>query len=119
MPSVSPRCRDRGRHRGVASYPLVSALLTHQMVAGLISPPQIDGILDRADLDGNCEIEYEGDDVPCRPRAVLKGCPARVLMAQRVRLSCPAEFVKEAPRTLKVNLVKLAKQNGAELGFLS
>jgi len=29
------------------------------------------------------------------------------------------EFVKEAPKTLKVNLVKLAKNNGAELGFLS
>jgi len=29
------------------------------------------------------------------------------------------EFVKEAPKTLKVNLVKLAKANGAELGFLS
>jgi len=29
------------------------------------------------------------------------------------------EFVKEAPKTLKVNLVKLAKSNGADLGFLS
>ena len=29
------------------------------------------------------------------------------------------EFVKDAPKTLKVNLVKLAKANGAELGFLS
>lgn len=29
------------------------------------------------------------------------------------------EFVAEAPKTLKVNLVKLAKSNGAELGFLS
>ena len=29
------------------------------------------------------------------------------------------EFVKEAPKTLKTNLVKLAKNNGAELGFLS
>ena len=29
------------------------------------------------------------------------------------------EFVKEAPKTLKTNLVKLAKENGAELGFLS
>lgn len=29
------------------------------------------------------------------------------------------EFVEEAPKTLKVNLVKLAKNNGAELGFLS
>ena len=29
------------------------------------------------------------------------------------------EFVNEAPKTLKTNLVKLAKNNGAELGFLS
>ena len=29
------------------------------------------------------------------------------------------EFVKEAPKTLKTNWVKLAKNNGAELGFLS
>ena len=29
------------------------------------------------------------------------------------------EFVKEAPRTLRVNLVKLAKQNGHDLGFLA
>ena len=29
------------------------------------------------------------------------------------------EFVKEAPKTLKTNLVKLAKNNGADLGFLS
>jgi len=29
------------------------------------------------------------------------------------------EFVAEAPKTLRVNLVKLAKNNGAELGFLS
>ena len=29
------------------------------------------------------------------------------------------EFVANAPKNLKVNLVKLAKANGAELGFLS
>jgi ribosomal protein L9 len=29
------------------------------------------------------------------------------------------EFVKEAPRTLRINLVKLAKQNGHDLGFLA
>ena len=29
------------------------------------------------------------------------------------------EFVAEAPKTLKVNLVKLAKSNGSKLGFLS
>jgi hypothetical protein len=29
------------------------------------------------------------------------------------------EFVAEAPKTLKTNLVKLAKKNGADLGFLS
>mmetsp|Transcript_46198 Transcript_46198/g.69662 ORF Transcript_46198/g.69662 Transcript_46198/m.69662 type:complete len:127 (-) Transcript_46198:21-401(-) len=28
------------------------------------------------------------------------------------------EFVSEAPKTLKTNLVKLAKKNGGELGFL-
>ena len=49
---------------------------------------QISKILERADGDDNCVIDYD-------------------------------EFVAEAPKTLKVNLVKLAKQNGAELGFLS
>ena len=29
------------------------------------------------------------------------------------------EFVKEAPKTLKTNLVKLAKDNGSALGFLA
>lgn len=29
------------------------------------------------------------------------------------------EFVKEAPRSLRTNLVKLAKQNGHDLGFLA
>mmetsp|Transcript_43539 Transcript_43539/g.114438 ORF Transcript_43539/g.114438 Transcript_43539/m.114438 type:complete len:195 (-) Transcript_43539:288-872(-) len=29
------------------------------------------------------------------------------------------EFVKEAPKTLRTNLVKLAKQNGHDLGFLA
>ena len=28
------------------------------------------------------------------------------------------EFMMEAPKTLKTNLVKLAKNNGSELGFL-
>ena len=28
------------------------------------------------------------------------------------------EFINEAPKTLRTNLVKLAKQNGGELGFL-
>ena len=28
------------------------------------------------------------------------------------------EFCKEAPKTLRTNLVKLAKANGDELGFL-
>ena len=28
------------------------------------------------------------------------------------------EFVMEAPRTLRVSLVKLAKKNGHDLGFL-
>jgi len=29
------------------------------------------------------------------------------------------EFVKEAPRTLRTNLIKLAKKNGHDLGFLA
>merc|ERR1719488_156535 len=29
------------------------------------------------------------------------------------------EFVKEAPKSLRTNLVKLAKQNGHDLGFLA
>ena len=49
---------------------------------------QIDGILARADADGNATIDLE-------------------------------EFISDAPKTLKTNLIKLAKQNGADLGFLS
>lgn len=49
---------------------------------------QLEGIIDRADMDDNEVIDFE-------------------------------EFVKEAPRTLRVNLVKLAKQNGHDLGFLA
>ena len=48
---------------------------------------QIDGILKRADANGDGVISIE-------------------------------EFCKEAPKTLKTNLVKLAKQNGNDLGFL-
>ena len=29
------------------------------------------------------------------------------------------EFVKESPKALRINLVKLAKQNGHDLGFLA
>ena len=29
------------------------------------------------------------------------------------------EFVKETPKTLRTSLVKLAKQNGHDLGFLA
>jgi len=53
-----------------------------------LSDKQIETILNRADSDDNCVIDYD-------------------------------EFVAEAPKTLKVNLVKLAKSNGADLGFLS
>mmetsp|Transcript_23680 Transcript_23680/g.71018 ORF Transcript_23680/g.71018 Transcript_23680/m.71018 type:complete len:173 (+) Transcript_23680:215-733(+) len=53
-----------------------------------LKPAQIDQILQRADDNDDCVIDYD-------------------------------EFVKEAPRTLKTNLVKLAKNNGAELGLLS
>merc|ERR1719152_221345 len=53
-----------------------------------LSDAQIDKILERADSDDNCVVDYD-------------------------------EFVAEAPKTLKTNLVKLAKNNGAELGFLS
>lgn len=48
---------------------------------------QIDGILKRADANGDGVISIE-------------------------------EFCTEAPKTLKTNLVKLAKQNGSDLGFL-
>ena len=69
--------------------------------------------MSRADEDDNCDAL----------------CPDRNVGAARIRKwgyrSMPAgvidydEFVKEAPKTLKTNLVKLAKNNGAELGFLS
>eukprot|EP00930_Biecheleria_cincta_P073531 TRINITY_DN6080_c0_g1_i1.p2 TRINITY_DN6080_c0_g1~~TRINITY_DN6080_c0_g1_i1.p2 ORF type:complete len:193 (+),score=48.62 TRINITY_DN6080_c0_g1_i1:73-651(+) len=48
---------------------------------------QVDGVMTKADLDGNEEIDFE-------------------------------EFAKTAPTTLRQNLVKLAKKNGNDLGFL-
>jgi hypothetical protein len=48
---------------------------------------QIDGIIKRADLDKNGEIDWE-------------------------------EYVKAAPKTIRTNLVKLAKKNGTEMGLL-
>ena len=53
-----------------------------------LTEAQIDKIMDKADSDDNCVIDYD-------------------------------EFIDNAPKTLKTNLVKLAKNNGAELGFLS
>ena len=53
-----------------------------------LTESQIDKIMDKADGDDNCVIDYE-------------------------------EFIDNAPKALKVNLVKLAKNNGADLGFLS
>ena len=52
-----------------------------------VDDKQVDGIVGRADVDGNEVIDFE-------------------------------EFVKDAPKTLRVQLVKLAKQNGDDLGFL-
>ena len=48
---------------------------------------QVDGIMNRADVDDNAVIDFE-------------------------------EFVKDAPKTLRTQLVKLAKKNGNDLGFL-
>ena len=48
---------------------------------------QIDGIVKRADLDKNGEIDWE-------------------------------EYIKAAPKTIRTNLVKLAKKNGTEMGLL-
>ena len=53
-----------------------------------LTEAQIDKIMDKADSDDNCVIDYD-------------------------------EFVDNAPKTLKTQLVKLAKNNGADLGFLS
>ena len=53
-----------------------------------LTEAQIDKIMDKADGDDNCVIDYD-------------------------------EFVDNAPKTLKTQLVKLAKNNGADLGFLS
>lgn len=49
---------------------------------------QINGIFDRADVDGNGSIDMD-------------------------------EWLASAPKTLRTNLIKLAKKNGGELGFLS
>ena len=60
----------------------------HALGFKFLQEKQVDGILARADVDGNEVIDF-------------------------------AEFVKDAPKTLRTGLVKLAKQNGHDLGFLA
>ena len=56
------------------------------------------------------------DSGPLRT-AVTKGCQVRSLeLAGVIDFE---EFVKESPKALRVNLVKLAKANGHDLGFLA
>ena len=85
-----------------------------------LSAGQIDAIMKRADEDDNCTARCPDRSVGTfiihstesrAPVGANRSVPAGVIDYE--------EFVKEAPKTLKTNLVKLAKNNGAELGFLS
>ena len=85
-----------------------------------LSAGQIDAIMKRADEDDNCTAR-------CPDRSVgtfiIHSTESRAPVGANRSVSAGVidyeEFVKEAPKTLKTNLVKLAKNNGAELGFLS
>jgi len=57
------------------------------------------------------------DSRPTR-RNARRECPrvAPCVLAEVIDFE---EFVKETPKTLRTSLVKLAKQNGHDLGFLA
>ena len=94
-----------------------------------LSAGQIDAIMKRADEDDNCVIDYE-EFVKEAPNCVEIKIIRRVRRGGRrdaarwrgdAGSSHPTDWLisTQAPKTLKTNLVKLAKNNGAELGFLS
>ena len=82
-----------------------------------IEDGDVDRIFKKADADKNGAW-------PLRERTRFV-CNARYWDPSWLDLSCFAEvidfeeFVKESPKTLRVSLVKLAKQNGHDLGFLA
>ena len=82
-------------------------------------------LFDAADKDGNGTLDKE--EVAAALRALgfshlqekqIDGILSRADADENEVIDFE-EFVREAPKTLRTNLVKLAKQNGAELGFLA
>jgi hypothetical protein len=81
-----------------------------------LSDKQMDSIFQRADKDGNMELDFE----VCGLWLVVESlnfdhtspCNALIALSHQ-------EFMAEAPRTLRTNLVLMAKTNGDDLGFLS
>lgn len=73
------------------------------------------GIIDEGELDH--ALQLLGFNKFLKPKQV-KGIFARADVNEDGSID-REEFMKEAPKTLRVNLVKLAKQNGADMGLLS
>ena len=79
----------------------------------------MDVIFKRADIDK----DGTGDRMPALESLVTRRAARDPLWFSR--LSCVRaevidfeEFIKETPKTLRTSLVKLAKSNGHDLGFL-
>lgn len=81
-----------------------------------LSDKQIDSIFQRADKDGNMELDFEvcGLWLVVVSLNVDHTSPCNALIALSHQ-----EFMAEAPRTLRTNLILMAKTNGDDLGFLS
>ena len=122
-------CRDKDGNGTLDKQEVKEALLAFGFT--FIDDKQINTIFKRADSDKNgaCPV----DQTRNHSEAVLRICcstgrerdplghsdPLRVRSRTCAEVIDFEEFVKETPKTLRTSLVKLAKQNGHDLGFLA